>query len=95
MRDYVSLGTTPVDEYCCDLHDITGSRAECRRFIAQLRNQFGNEPEGAELKIKSNPHDFGTYLDVVCYYEEENEEDELYAFNLEENLPEKWEEESV
>ena len=53
MRDYIDIGATPASENCEQLgpnYDPQRARAECRAFIAQLRRQFGPEPEGAQLR---------------------------------------------
>jgi hypothetical protein len=73
MRDFIDVGSSPPGETCAQVgsdgyHDL--ARKECRAYIAQLRRVFGSEPEGAGLTVKSNPHDFGTYLSVICYYDE-------------------------
>jgi hypothetical protein len=76
-RDYIGIGPAPAEEECAQVGSpdyARRARAECRRFIELLRRTFGEEPEGAQLMIKSNPHDFGAYYEVVCYYEEGNEE---------------------
>ena len=91
MRDYLSLGATPAEEPCAqvgrdDYQQLY--RAECNRYIAQLRRMFGKEPKGAKLAIKAFPHDFGTYHEVVCYFEGPEAQD--YAFKLENNLPSRW-----
>ena len=65
-------------------------RAECKRYIELIRQVCGEEPEGARLAIKSNPHDFGTYLDVVCWYDDDNEEAADYAWGLESMAPATW-----
>ena len=96
MRDYITLGSAPCGEDCVQLGDENYRRLiwqECGRYIAQLRKQFGPEPEGCELKVKAFRHDFGTYHEVVCYYDEENEIAENYAYEIEGNLPELWEDE--
>jgi len=72
MRDYISIGSTPAGENCAqvgaaDYHST--ARRECRAFINQIRREFGQEPDGARLFIKSNPHDFGSYLEVCCEYD--------------------------
>ena len=41
---------------------------EAARFLAQIRKHYGYEPGNSELKIKHNPHDFGTYLSIEFYY---------------------------
>ena len=98
MRDYIDIGATPASENCEQLgpnYDPQRARAECRAFIAQLRRQFGPEPEGAQLRIKSNPHDFGTYLEVVCYYDDMNEAATNYAFACESDARDTWDDEAV
>lgn len=93
MIDYVSLGTTPSGEDCiqvgCENYEKL-AKAECHRFIAFIREKCGVEPPKAQLKIKQCPHDFGTYLDVVCYYDDEDEVSTEYAYGLESNIPEAW-----
>jgi len=42
------------------------------RFIKLLRKTFGDEPEGARLAIKWFDHDFGSYCEVVRWYEKED-----------------------
>ena len=96
MRDYLEIGSVPADEQCEQLgpnYDEKKARKECRVFINQLRRIHGPEPFGANLKVKSNPHDFGTYYEVACYYDDENEEAMNYAFNCE-DIPENWDDEA-
>ena len=67
MRDYFSIGPTPSAEDCAQVGQPDYRRkalAECQRFIELIRKTLGPEPEGAELAIKSFPHDFGTYYEV-------------------------------
>jgi len=96
--DYETFGCTPVDEDCQQVgmpsYDPQKARAECKAFIHQLRRQFGNEPFGAMLKIKSSLHDFGQYLEVSCMFEENEEEAVNYAYKIEANLPENWDDEA-
>src|SRR2546427_236407 len=70
------------------------ARVECQRFIALLRTKCGPEPEGARFAIKSFLHDFGNYLDVVCYFDETLPESVAYALRCEDNLPATWDDES-
>lgn len=94
-RDYVSIGASPCEEDCVQV-EPTGAyigpmKAECRRFLDLIRKKLGPEPEGAMLGIKSNPHDFGTYYEVVCYYyDDENEEAAKYAYRCESESPKTW-----
>jgi hypothetical protein len=43
-----------------------------------------------KFKITRNPHDFGEYFDVEAIYD--NEEGTKWAFNVEANTPEYWDE---
>jgi len=94
-RDHLSLGPTPADEPCAALGEPDyepRAKAECRRFIDLLRETFGPEPPGAFLTVKGFPHDFGTYYEVVCYYEESDEitSSAEYAYRLENEAPTTW-----
>ena len=94
MRDYLSIGCTPCDEECAQVgSENYRKRAiiECTRYIQLLRGIFGDEPEGARFSIKAFPHDFGSYHEVVIYFDDDNEEAIEYAFNVENNCPSTWE----
>lgn len=96
-RDSISISCTPAAEDCEQLgpnYDPVRARKECQAFIGQLRRMFGEEPAGARLKIVSNPHDFGSYLEVECVYNDENEEAMEYAFRCESEMPEYWDDQA-
>lgn len=96
--DYLELGPVPSNEHCEQVgpnYNESRARLECRVFIKQLRRMFGEEPIGARLRVKSNPHDFGSYLEVAVYYDPNVEESVEYAFKLEEEYPENWDEEAM
>jgi hypothetical protein len=95
MRDYISIGSSPPEESCQQVGSQDyprKARIECRQYIEALRKHLGPEPEGARLYIQSNPHDFGTYYEVNCEYEDDNEEATAYAFKCEGEGPMTWEE---
>ena len=92
-RDYIDIGPTPCEEDCAQVGQpdyATKARAECNRFIELIRRALGPEPEGARLAVKSNPHDFGPYYEVVCYYDTDNEEATRYAYRCEGEAPVRW-----
>jgi hypothetical protein len=92
-RDYIDIGSTPADEPCAQVGEpdyARKARSECNRFIQLIRRTLGPEPEGAQLSVKSNPHDFGTYYEVVCYYDTESEEAYSYALRCESEAPTQW-----
>ncbi len=98
MRDCVYLGTVPVAEECSQVGDPdyhTKTKAECRRYITQLKRTFGEPPLGARYKVKAEHHDFGTYHEVVIEFNSENEDAVEYAYVVEGNLPEYWDVEEM
>ncbi len=91
--DFIELGSSPAEEDCVqvgnpDYHRL--AKAECRRYLELIRKHCGEEPPGARLAIKSFPHDFGSYYEVICYYDSYSEEAMEYAFNLESDAPAYW-----
>ena len=96
MQEHVDLGgTTPPEESCAqvgsreyDYYDR--ARREARAYIGLLRRLLGDEPDGARLGTKSHPHDFGTYLTVVCYFNPDVREAVDYAYRCDSDLPDEW-----
>ncbi len=93
IRDSLYIGESPWEETCAqvgsDMYPANAQK-ECQRFINQIRNHYGSEPVGARLYIKSNPHDFGSYLSVECEFawdpsemDEEWTPSQEYAFAIE------------
>ena len=99
MRDHITIGPVPAEESCQQVgtpsYDPQAARAECNRFREAIRKVVGPEPEGASLRIMANPHNFGTYLEVACYFEDDNEEAARYAFKCESDAPTTWAEAEV
>lgn len=95
MRDAVDIGASPPMEPCAQLGSdgyYEQARKECRAYIDLLRRTLGPEPPGARLDVRSNPHDFGAYLSVVCYFDADDEKATAYAFRCESEGPEEWDE---
>lgn len=93
MYDSMSIGPSPCDERCVGVGEENyeqRGREECRRFIELLRKKLGPEPPGARLVITSNPHDFGSYYDVECRYDDADEEAAAYAHLCESEAPRTW-----
>ena len=93
MRNYISIGSSPCDEPCAQVGQLEyypKAMAECKRFIDVIRKKLGDEPSGAHLAVKSNPHDFGNYLEVICYFEDSNKETSEYALRCESDAPTTW-----
>ena len=92
-RQYIELGQAPANEDCAQVGDLNyqvNARRECQSYIQAIRNYLGPEPDGAELSYKSFPHDFGSYYEVVCYYDENKPESVDYAFKCERQAPLTW-----
>jgi len=100
MQEHVDLGgTTPPEESCAqvgsrDYDYLDRARREARAYIGLLRRIFGDEPDGARLGIKSHPHDFGTYLTVVCFFHPDTEAAANYASRCEAEGPQEWDEQA-
>lgn len=93
MRDYIDIGSTPCEEPCASVGEPDYERrakTECVRFIELIRRTLGEEPSGAHLAVKSNPHDFGTYYSCVCYFQDDDEEATKYAYRCEAEAPARW-----
>lgn len=93
MRDYINIGSAPCDEDCAQVGQpnyASKAQQECGRFIEAIRSKLGPEPQGAELRVKGFPHDFGRYYEVVCYFDDNNEAAMEYAFKCEAEAPTTW-----
>lgn len=97
LREYVEIGSTPAQEECAGVGQAnytSQSRRECRAFIGQLRRQFGLEPAGAELSTRRFEHDFGSYYEVVCYFDGSMPASYTYAIRCENECPAYWDREA-
>ena len=96
MQELVDLGgTTPSGESCAQVGSreydyLDRARREARAYIGLLRRLFGEEPDGARLSVKSHPHDFGTYLTVVCFFDPTSASAADYASRCEAEAPSEW-----
>jgi hypothetical protein len=93
MKDYIEIGPVPSDEQCAQVGSnnfYKNCMTECKAFMQAIRKKLGEEPSWAQLSIKANPHDFGTYYEVVCYYDDEHPESLEYALKCESDAPRTW-----
>ena len=86
-RDTLSIGSTPYGEDCAQVgateYDYaTRARAECKAFMQQIVKHYP-EPDNGYLKIKANPHDFGTYYEVNAVYDMDDNEAYVWALSVE------------
>ena len=93
--DIMPIGSAPWDEPCMQVETgkdyLPAMKKECERFRDLLEQAFP-PPDGAYLTITSNPHDFGTYLEVAVRYDEHDREAVDYALMLEGHAPGTWRE---
>lgn len=97
-EDHLTLGPTPFGEDCAQVGtDNYHDRAmrETRRYIELLEKKFPDKPEGVKFDVRSFPHDFGTYHEVVVVYDRDDEEQVDFALKVEHHLPETWEDTDV
>lgn len=107
--DYLTLGSTPCAEPCAQVgkenyHDR--SRIESRVYLHQLErvvaktagismdsDEFITKYETFTLRVKSFPHDFGSYKEVCIEFNDEASA--KLACELEDSLPENWDAEAL
>lgn len=97
MRDYITIGSTPYGEDCAQVgrnNYYEMSRIECKVFTKQLLRIFGKGTENNSIVTKSFAHDFGTYREVCVYFDDLDEASTNYAFNIEGDTPEFWDDEA-
>ena len=92
--EYIELGPVPANEECAQTGDPDFRKQamkEGARYIELLKRLFPNELDSCSFQLKSFPHDFGSYFEVVVIYDPDDEESVNFAYNVERNLPETWE----
>lgn len=91
--DMIYLGPCPPDETPVQVGEPGYSEraeAECRKYIALIRETLGPEPSGAQLKVLWQAHDLGSYCEVVVKYDDTSEEAREYAFRCDSDGPTDW-----
>lgn len=94
FRTFIEIGPSPTEEACAQVGSDDYQREssiQCKVFKRMLARVFPL-PDGldAVISVKGFLHDFGTYREVVCHYDPENEAETAYAFRLERETPERW-----
>ena len=85
MIETLNIGATPNEEDCAQVGSADykeRARTECRAYMEQIRKHYP-EPENGCLAVKRFPHDFGTYYEVVAYYDPEDSTASRWAFDIE------------
>lgn len=94
MKDMIYLGATPSLEPCEQIGENYRSiiaLAETKRYIAQLKEQFGNPPKGAVLKTKQETHETGpASYEVVIVVDDDYQDAVDYAYRCENEAWRNW-----
>jgi len=93
MSEFMELGPVPCNEECAQVGSddfYERARKEYSAYKHQLERMFPN----CNFRIKSFPHDFGTYYEVCVVYDENDEKATERALEVEGNLPENWDDEA-
>jgi len=82
MQDYIEISTTPDLEDCVQVKSnsdyLPAMREEAYRYLAMLKKRF---PFAGEVfRIKTCPHDFGSYLQIKILYEQGTKSESLAYF---------------
>lgn len=100
MTEFLNIGPTPYDEPCVQVGSENYeslSRRECQIFadqcLRELRKQFG-ESLAVAVRSKLFPHDFGSYREVVVYYDPYSSESVEQAFWIESADIAEWDEQA-
>jgi hypothetical protein len=94
MYNSLEIGTVPAGEECQQIgtrdYDAQKARIEATVYKRQLIRMRGEPPPDCWLVVQGQPHDFGTYYEVVVKWEGDNEAAVQYAYDMERNAPEFW-----
>ena len=85
MRDYLELDTVPTEEDCAQVGEsdyCTRARREARAYINQILRHYP-EPMFGDITIRRNAHDFGEYLSISIYFDDDDEESCNWAYDIE------------
>jgi hypothetical protein len=91
--DILYVGPCPAEEDAVQIGEpdyAQRAKTQCRAFIEAIRKTLGQEPEGARLSVASQPHDFGSYYEVVVRFDPEDREAAEYAYRVEAKAPTTW-----
>jgi len=95
MRDYLTIGSSPISEDCIQVSDkvdyYDAMRKECRKFVVMLYEVFPDvEEHNCSFKTKTFQHDFGSYTEAVVMFDDEDEDSAEYAEFVERYTPDTW-----
>lgn len=82
MRDFIYIGSVPSEEECAQAGSPDyeeRSHLELQQFKRMLETAFPL----VNFRIKRQSHDFGSYSEIVAYYDDEDEAQTEQAYDAE------------
>lgn len=99
MIDYLVLGPVPVEEECVPcggMGDAYLAKKETEIYADMLRRVLPPpETANAYIKVKRFEHEFGPYHEAAVFFDTEDDTATVYAYDIECDLPERWDEEAI
>lgn len=101
MKDFITIGPTPLAEPCSQMgksYYKEFSIMEIKAFINQCKRTVSKEFNMnylPKISSKTFTHDFGSYQEVVVYYDNNNEKQVEQAYWLEAHTDEFWDDEAL
>lgn len=96
MYTGLEIGPAPADEepQQCNARnsDYTKVRQECGVYRAQLLRMFGNPPPETDLVVQFTRDGDHGYYEVAVKWHDPNRTAVEYAYNMENNAPQYWDE---
>ena len=97
--EYIELGPTPADEDCAQVGQPnynTFARMEAKAYINQLNREFSHWVESGWIRFDNKwfNHDFGSYCEVVVYYQSDDEVSRGCAFSIDRHHAYRWDQEA-
>ena len=95
MKDYVFIGSSPVDEECVGVTDKKPYLDDMKEELVRFRTMLNNiwpwcGKYNVRLAIMWQQHDFGQYGEIVAYYDDADRVAMECAYYLEDKTPSKW-----
>lgn len=98
MLEYMEIGPVPCEEDCAqvgqsDFRKIASKQMDA--YISQLKREFATRLDVIDFGKKWFNHDFGTYGEVVVYFNPDDEYSTKSAYFVESHLPMNWDDEAI
>lgn len=97
MKDYISLGSSPLDEDCAQVGSpdyYERSHVELRE-LKRMMNKIYPPVMGSWYTIKAFPHDFGSYYELCACYDDEIDLAVDWAMKADDMIPDEWDKEAA